>query len=73
MDNHDMLYRRTEERYELMDKLREEQDVKIEKALDRQKEYFKESMRTSAANTKLWMVGQGFAICTLVISVTKFM
>ena len=69
----EVLHERTEELYQLVDKLREEQDVKIEKALAKQKEYLQEVMKSSAANTKLWMVGQGFAIVTLVIGVTKLM
>lgn len=67
----EVLHERTEELYQLVDKLREEQDVKIEKALFKQKEYLQEVMKSTAANTKLWLIGQGFAVASLVVGIIK--
>ena len=66
-------HKRTEELYVLIDKLREDTDVRIERALLRQKEYLQEVMRVSSANTKLWIIGQGFAVVTFVAGVVKLL
>lgn len=65
------LHKRTEELYALLDKERETTDMKIEKALSKQKEYLQEVVRSASANTKLWIIGQGFANVLAVIGIYK--